>query len=92
MLNKEYRKGYDRLTSGFMLSQFIGYFFLDAKKKRINCYAGIEVQEGFAKNRRSWNFDEKRRDDSLRNDILISIRLGWIIPFYRTQTEKYYYY
>jgi hypothetical protein len=92
MLSKEYRRGYDRLTSGFMLSQFIGYFYLDAKHKRINCYAGIEVKEAFTKSRRSWNYDENRRDNSLRKDILLSVKLGWIIPFYFTQTEKFYYY
>ena len=92
MLNKEYRKGYDRLTSGFMLSQFIGYFYLDSKNKRINFYGGVEFQEGFTKNRRSWNFDENRKDDALRKDILINVKLGWIIPIYKTQTEKYYYY
>ncbi len=92
MLSKEYRNGYDRLTNGFMLSQFIGYFFVDAKRKRINVYGGIQIQEGFTKNRRSWNYDENRQDDSLRKDILVSLKLGWIIPFYRTQTEKYYFY
>lgn len=92
MLSKEYRKGYDRLTSGFMLSQFIGYFYIDAKRKRINFFAGIEMQEGFTKNRRSWNYDENRNDDRLRNDLLFSVKLGWMLPVYRTQTEKYYYY
>jgi len=92
LLGKEYQKGYDRLTNGLLLSQFIGYFFLDSGKKRINWFAGLELQEGFTKNRRSWNYDEKRQDDSARKDILLSMKLGWMIPIYRTQTEKYYYY
>ncbi len=91
-IDKTYRKGYDRLTNGFMLSQFIGYFYIDARKKRINFYGGIEIQEAFTKNRRSWNFDENRKDDSARKDILVGLKLGWIIPFYISQTEKYYYY
>lgn len=92
MLSREYKKGYDRLTSGFMLSQFIGYSYLDSKKKRLNFYFGVEIQEGFTKNRRSWNYDQNRKDDRMRKDILVGFRLGWIIPFYFTQTEKYYYY
>lgn len=92
MLNKEYKKGYDRLTGGFMLSQFIGYFYIDAKRKRINCYGGIEITEAFTKNLRSWNFDENRKDDKARKDIFMGVKLGWVIPFYRTQTEKFYYY
>lgn len=92
MLSKEYLKGYDRLTNGFMLSQFIGYFFVDAKHKRINCYAGIEISEAFTQNRRSWNFDEQRKDDKARKDIFVSVKFGWVIPFYRSQTEKFYYY
>lgn len=92
MLSREYRKGYDRLSSGFMLTQCIGYLYLDVKNKRINCFAGIEVQEGFTKSRRTWNYDENRADESLRKDILVSLKLSWIIPVYRTQTEKYYFY
>lgn len=92
MLSKEYRKGYDRLTSGFMLSQFIGYFYIDARRKRINFFAGIEMEEGFTKSRRSWNYDENRQDDRLRKDLLFSVKLGWMLPVYRSQTEKYYYY
>lgn len=92
MLSKEYRRGYDRLTSGPMLSQFVGYFYVDAKRKRINFYGGIEVQEGFTKNRRSWNYDENRKDDAARTDLLLGVKLGWMIPIYRTQTEKYYTY
>ncbi len=92
MLNKEYKKGYDRLSSGFMLSQFIGYSYLDAKRKRINIYFGIEFQEGFTKSRRSWNYDQNQKDDKSRKDILIGLRIGWIVPFYFAQTEKYYYY
>jgi len=92
MLSKEYKKGYDRLTNGFMLTQFIGYFFVDSKHKRINCYAGVEIMEAFTKNRRSWNYDEQRKDDNVRKDIFVSIKFGWVIPFYRSQTEKFYYY
>ena len=91
-LNNEYKRGYDRLTNGFLLSQFLGYFYLDSRRKRINFYGGIEVMEAFTKNRREWNFDEKRKDTSSRKDILIGIRFGWIIPVYLTQTEKFYYY
>lgn len=92
MLSKEYLKGYDRLTNGFMLTQFIGYFFLDAKHKRVNCYGGIEISEAFTKNRRSWNYDENQKDDKARKDIFVSVKFGWVIPFYRSQTEKFYYY
>ena len=90
-LNEDYKKGYDRLTNGFYLSQFIGYTFLDVRK-RVNFYVGVEVNEAFTQNRRSWNYDMNLKDDATRNDILLGIKVGWILPIYFTPTEKYYYY
>ncbi len=47
----DYVKGYDRLTNGFALTQFIGYQYLD-QRGRLNFYLGGEVTEAFTKNRR----------------------------------------
>ena len=90
-LDERYKKGYDRLTNGFYLSQFIGYTYLDVRK-RINLYAGLEFNEAFTKNRRSWNYNMNAKDDVRRNDILIGIKIGWILPIYFMPTDKYYYY
>ncbi|MEN9613624.1 MAG: hypothetical protein RLZZ628_4438, partial [Bacteroidota bacterium] len=49
-LSGAYRAGYDRLTNGFALNQFMGWQVL-SRNKRINFHIGLELTEGFTKNR-----------------------------------------
>ncbi len=77
----EYIKGYDRLSNGLSLTQFIGYQHLD-RKRLVNFYVGVEFVEGFTENRRTYNFDIMGHDDTQRRDILVGIRLGWSVPLY----------
>jgi hypothetical protein len=74
-----YDAGYDRLTSGFALNQFIGYQVV-SRDKKINFYAGFDFTEGFTKNRRGFNYDTRQRDDATRFDLLYGFRVGWSIP------------
>lgn len=85
----EYAKLYDRLTNGVMLSQYIGYLNIDPKHL-MNFHAGILFQEAFTQNRRSWNADQRRRDDTNRVDILIGIRGTWMLPFFGKREERTY--
>ncbi len=90
-LKKEYKKGYDRLTNGFALNQFVGYQYF-AKNRRINFYLGVESTQGFTKNVRGFNFDTKSYDTESRLDILYGLRLGWVLPFYLNKsTEEVWY-
>jgi hypothetical protein len=81
-LAKEYRKGYDRLTLGFSLNQFIGYMHLT--KKNLFClYGGVEFYEIFAQTQREYDFNLMRKDDAKLFESLIGIKIGWIIPLYK---------
>ena len=86
---EDYAKGYDRLTNGFALSQYVGFTHLD-KRRLINFNIGVEVYEGFTASRRDWNFDQMRKDDEKRLDILIGLKLAWILPFYGKGEERMY--
>lgn len=90
-LSNQYKKGYDRLTNGLALNQFIGYQVLGLNK-RLNFYAGLEFTQGFTKSRRSFNFDTRSQDTENRVDLLFGIRIGWILPFYfgKGSDEIYY--
>ncbi len=89
-LTDEYKKGYDRLTSGFGLYQYLGYIHL---QKRLNSfYAGIEATEVFSHRQRDWDFSLMRKDDRRFMDIMVGIRLGWIIPLYRQETQDTFYF
>ena len=90
-LNDDYQKGYDRLTNGIAISQFVGYRYF-TEYKFLNFFAGIEFIQAFTKNRRSWNFDTFSHETNLRKDLLYGIKAGLVVPIYFQQTEKYYYY
>jgi len=80
-LSDEYKKGYDRLSGGLSLKQFIGYQHLDPKK-RINIVVGVEFQQGFTQSLRSFNYDTRIVDIQKRKDLLIGPKIGLILPFY----------
>ena len=91
-LELDYKKGYDRFTSGLNIHQFIGYSFM-ANAGFYNFYGGIYFQEGFTKNRRTIFFDQPNEPVStdLRLDMQIGFRVGWMIPVYKRQPKSYYF-
>lgn len=89
-LRDEYVGGYDRLTSGFALSQFIGYRYF-SNNRLVNFYIGYEFTQGFTQGRRPYNFDERATDNSSRSDLLQGVKLGWSIPLYKKTPREFYY-
>ncbi|MEA1877406.1 MAG: hypothetical protein U9N86_11125 [Bacteroidota bacterium] len=87
----EYSKGYDRLTNGFGLSEFIGYLYLDSHDP-VNFYIGFEFHQAWTQNRRDWNFDIMGPDLTKRKDFLYGIRFGWIFPINKQTHDTYYFY
>lgn len=90
-LSEEYRKGYDRLTNGFMLNEFIGYSYF-SNNKLLNFYAGIELIQGWTQNRRSYDYDLMRKDTKQRLDLLSGFKFGWVLPLYKRTPREFYYY
>lgn len=88
---KDYKKGYDRLTNGLALREFIGYQYLD-NNRLINFYAGLEFYQAWTKCRRDFNFDTMQKDNTSRNDYIFGIKAGWILPLYQRKPDTYYYY
>lgn len=89
-LRNEYKKGYDRLTNGWYLENFVGYTYF-AKNKLINFYAGFNFMWGFTQGRRDFQLDLGRSDAGNRNDILTGFKAGWVLPIYKKNTEDTYY-
>ena len=92
-LDKNYKKGYDRLTNGLLLSQNIGYMFL-SNNHLVNFYVGLEVMEGFTRNRRIYDFEKMQADTKSRMDILTGVKVAWILPLYKkvVKADNYYIY
>jgi len=88
----DYKKGYDRLTGGFMISQFVGYMFL-SDNRLLNFFGGFEFTQSWTTPKRDVNFDTMEPDKKTnRFDVLYGIRIGWILPIFQRQPEKFYYY
>ena len=90
-LSKEYKKGYDRLSNGLMLTQSIGYLYLSSNRL-LNFYLGVECMEGFTQSRRSYDFDKMKKDTEKRFDTLFGIKAAWILPLYKKAPQEFYTY
>jgi hypothetical protein len=82
-------KGYDRLSGGLAMEQFVGYLFLSGNRL-VNIIAGFEFHEAFTKSYRGFNYDTGLPDTKQRKDYLIGFRIGWVLPLYK-RTQDFYY-
>lgn len=86
-LKGDYRKGYDRLTNGMFVEEYIGYaYFSDSRL--INFTLGIDALFGFTKGRRTYQYDLMRAETKDRLDILFGLRAGWYIPMFKRKSEE----
>ena len=90
-ISDDYALGYDRLTGGVALNQFVGYFYM-GNSRILNFYAGFEFHQAFTKSRRDYIFDLKKKDKNTYTDLFFGIKVGWMIPVYKRAPNKYYYY
>lgn len=86
----DYKKGYDRLTNGFSMSEFIGYMYF-SKSQVANFYIGFEFYQAWTENRRSIDFATMKHDDLKRHDYLYTFKLGWLFPILKRQPKEYYF-
>ncbi|HBS87566.1 MAG: hypothetical protein A2W91_00130 [Bacteroidetes bacterium GWF2_38_335] len=87
----DYKKGYDRLTNGLCISEFVGYQYI-GKSQIANFYFGFEFYQAWTQCRRNINFDVMAPDTEKKKDYLYSFRVGWIIPLYKRSVDNVYYY
>jgi hypothetical protein len=86
----DYAKGYDRLTGGLNLNQFIGYFYM-GKSRVLNFYGGFEFYQAFTQSKRDYVFDLMKTDNNNYLDLFFGIKIGWMIPIYNQAPDEYYY-
>jgi len=83
--------GYDRLTGGFAVHQFLGYQQL-ALDRRLNFYLGGEVMAGFTKALRNFDIPTGAPPSSDgRTDIVLGVKAGLIIPLYFGEGREIFY-
>lgn len=87
----DYHKGYDRLTNGIFIKEFIGYHY-QGSTRLLNFYGGFEFTQGFTGNRRSYDIPTMGVINDTYNDFLFGIKFGWMMPFYKRNQNEYYEY
>lgn len=90
-LQGDYLKGYDHLTNGPCVTESIGYQHL-GRHNLGNVTVSLEGFEGFDKNRRTYNFDTMGPDNSLHLDVLVGLKVGFVLPFYTDVSKMVYTY
>ncbi len=81
-----YKKGYDRLTNGWFVEQYLGYTFF-ARNKLLNFNLGLDAVFGFTRGRRDYLYDVMRADNAQRYDFLLGLKGGWMIPIFKRRSE-----
>ncbi|MCB0700194.1 MAG: hypothetical protein KDC11_10110 [Chitinophagaceae bacterium] len=89
-LRDDYLKGYDRLTNGWFLEQYVGYSYI-SKRNILNFHIGLDLVAGFTAGRRNWLYDVRRAGTDSRLDMLFGIRGGWYIPIFRHKSEDIFF-
>ncbi len=89
-LTGDYLDGYDHLTAGGCVSEFVGYLYLGTKRM-INFFAGFEFMQGITQSLR-YDFETESHNTALQYDLLSGIRVGWMLPIYtmRRQDNSFY--
>jgi len=82
----QYVKGYDRLTNGAFIEQYVGYTYF-SKYQLVNFSIGFDALIGFTQGRRDYLYDVNRTDNAKRLDILYGVRASWFIPIFKRKSE-----
>ncbi|MEX1187869.1 MAG: hypothetical protein WED33_01330 [Bacteroidia bacterium] len=90
-LTKEYKKGYDRLSNGLLISPSVGYQYL-GNNTTINFFIQVEYAYASTQNRRSYNFDTGLPDTRQRDDSYFNVKIGWSLPIYKKASSDFYYF
>lgn len=90
-LRGDYLRGYDRLTNGPSINQYIGFINFD-NNRVINFHAGFEFIQAWTQSRRPYDFDRMQPDRQNRFETIWSIRIGWMVPIYQRTGETHFYF
>lgn len=90
-LNRENRKGYDRLSGGWMIRPAIGYLFL-GNNRLVNFFVRLEHVYAQTNSLRSYQYDQQGPFSEKRNDGYWAWRFGWTLPIYQKPATEYFAY
>ena len=91
-----YAKLYDHFRQGFLLSESIGYLFMNKTRTIINLYVSFEVSQMWGKCNRPYVIDDlmglSGPDNNRYFDMVYSLKLCWMFPLTGKPHYDYYFY
>lgn len=89
-IQDDYAYGYDRQMRGPMVSAFVGYIYM-SKNSFANFYAGVQFDNAWTKMTRDYQFDLRGGDDNVYLDQMLTLKVGWMFPFFGRDSDKIYF-
>lgn len=90
-LEDDYKYLYDRQMRGPMSGLFLGYRHL-SKKTYANWFAGIDWKVAWTKMTRDYQADLQSGDSKRYTDHMLTLKVGWMFPFFGRSSDRIYYY
>jgi len=90
-LKGDYKRGYDRLSGGFTLSQSVGFMYF-GKSNLLNFTLSVEAFEGWTNDYRDYYFDMMSAPEGKNFDFLIGPKIAWMIPIRKRSVNEFFYY
>jgi len=89
-ISGNYLQGYEHLTAGACLTEFVGYQYI-SKKSFLAFFGGFEFTEAMAKSLQ-YDFETNSKNPNYKFTMLSGIRVGWILPILQDNTKapKFY--
>jgi hypothetical protein len=85
-----YLEGYQHLTAGAGVTEFIGYQYI-SKRQFLALFGGFEFTEAMAK-ALQFDFETETKNPNYKYSMLSGIRVGWILPILHDNTKKLTFY
>lgn len=90
-LKGDYKRGYDRLSGGFTLSQSVGFMYF-GKSNLLNFTLSVEAFEGWTNTYRDYYFDTMFAPEEKNFDFLVGPKIAWMIPMRQRSVKEFYFY
>ena len=90
-LSKDYKKGYDRMSNGWLISPALGYHYF-GNNRMLNFFVQVEYTYAATAGRRSWDFNTEMPYNEKRKDAYMGIRVGWTLPIYKNAAADFFYF
>ena len=95
-LSDDYIKLYDHQQRGVVISERVGFWYMNNKKNYLNLHVSFEFTQMWLKSTRQYVIDDymgiRGKDNNKYFSHIYGIKLGWMIPLEGKSTQEYYYY